>query len=367
MASDARSFRAVLYVLLGSVSLVLTTASSARRTPAQPAPGETTTTERAATNSLKREVPSDTPEATPDSATTSVQAATEHWEWMLVGLLTLGGAGVLVWLRRRRRAASPSSSPQRSHLRVGMAQDVGAREQQEDAFDVHVPDEAEQREEVGVLAVVADGMGGLDEGQNASQAAVETFVAAYTEEAQRVPPPAALRRAVDEANAAVHALCSNNRTAGSTLVAAAVRAEELHWISVGDSHIYLGREGRLTQLNTDHVFAHRLDEAAEQGLLSPDEAADHPEREALTSYLGMEEVPEIDQNMETDPLNPGDRVLLCSDGLYGSLSMEEMRRLLENPNPQAASDALIEATLSRARPRQDNVTALVLSYLTVPE
>ena len=111
---------------------------------------------------------------------------------------------------------------------------------------------------------------------------------------------------------------------GSTLAAAVIKDDELYWVSVGDSRIYLYRRGEMTQLTTDHDYARELAREAALGNISPEEAATHPQRQALTSYLGLPFLSEIDRNEDPIILEPGDRILLCSDGLYKTIPDEEI-------------------------------------------
>jgi len=130
---------------------------------------------------------------------------------------------------------------------------------------------------------------------------------------------------------------------------------------VGDSHLYLFHEGMLTQLSTDHVYATELDEAVREGRLSQAEADCHPERRSLTSYVGVASLTEID--VGTGELQVGDRLLLCSDGLYGSLSNAEMASELRG-DPQPAAEVLITQALAKRHAHQDNLTAVVMAWET---
>ena len=147
---------------------------------------------------------------------------------------------------------------------------------------------------------------------------------------------------------------------GTTLAAAVIKDDEFYWASVGDSRIYLYRRGRLIQLTTDHDYARELAREVELGRISPEDAANHPQCRALTSYLGSPFLQEIDRNEDPVILEEGDRILLCSDGLYKTLPEEEILKLLDD-EPQHAADNLIEATLARGKTTQDNVTVVILA------
>ena len=150
--------------------------------------------------------------------------------------------------------------------------------------------------------------------------------------------------------------------AGTTLVAVVIHDGKLYRVAAGDSRIYLFRQGILRQLTTDYNYGRILDRMVEKGEISAAEADSHPSRAALTSYLGKQELDDYDQ--PADPpveLMPGDKILLASDGLFGFLPEEEIIRLLA-ADPQPAAEALVQATIERQSPYQDNITVAVLGY-----
>ncbi|MBS1247657.1 MAG: hypothetical protein H6R48_446 [Proteobacteria bacterium] len=117
----------------------------------------------------------------------------------------------------------------------------------------------------------------------------------------------------------------------------------------------------MTLLTADHVYARELDREAAAGRIAATEAAEHPDRDALTSFLGMPDLDQVECNLQPVPLHPSDRVLLCSDGLYRNLSEAELAEELARPDPQAAAEALLGRALARPQPRQDNLTAVILA------
>jgi protein phosphatase len=174
--------------------------------------------------------------------------------------------------------------------------------------------------------------------------------------------PAALLQALDEANQAV-SLLSHRLGAvelGTTLLAAVIHDQALHWVSVGDSRLYLWRAGQLSQLSQDHSYADDLDRAAANGIISDAEATNHPERRSLTSYLGLRCLDLIDRNSESFPLWAGDRLLLCSDGLYAALEESEVAPLFSRDAQQTAED-LVAFVLAQQRRGQDNLTVAILA------
>lgn len=244
----------------------------------------------------------------------------------------------------------------------GNAQHIGSRKKQEDSFGFSPPDDAALVAHGGVVAALSDGMGGMERGGEAGAAAVKAFLEAYGRKRPDEPVPGALARSLGEANRAVcrvGAKAGAPGGVGATLAAAAVRGDELHWVSVGDSRVYLLRDGSLAPLTEDHVYARELDAACAAGRISRAEALGDKDRETLTSHLGLDPLPEVDSSRRPLVLLPGDRVLVCSDGLYRALSDEEMARALSGAAPEAC-DRLVREAVRKGIANQDNVTAMVM-------
>jgi len=244
----------------------------------------------------------------------------------------------------------------------GNAQDVGKRDDQQDSFGFSDPRDTTFMAHGGMLAIVADGMGGMAHGAEASRLAVRAFLQQYASKQLGEPITQALGRAVEAADRSVFEFATSvglARDVGSTLVAAAFTPSGLYWMSVGDSALYLCRDGSLTQLNHPHTLSARLAVLVKRGDMSPEDAAIDPDRDALTSYVGAGAIAEIDSPREGVAVTPGDTVILCSDGLYRALSHEEISRIAAGADDaQEAADALIASAVARELPHQDNVTVL---------
>lgn len=253
-----------------------------------------------------------------------------------------------------------------NHLKLvpSNCQHIGARERQEDAFGFSDFADCDGVNNNEVLAVVADGMGGLACGDQASQVAVNVFLKEYNNKNNVKSIDHFLQRTITIANFAVFDLAFNEgiegADLGTTLVAVLVHKDKMHWVSAGDSQIFLFRERKMQQLNTEHIYANQLAIDVDKGLISKKEAEQHPERGHLTSYLGLPELYEKDFSTEPVTLSPGDVVLLCSDGLTNTLSIDEIIEILKQPSLNTA-DKLVEEALSKKKTHQDNITVLVLS------
>jgi PPM family protein phosphatase len=244
----------------------------------------------------------------------------------------------------------------------GSAQHQGSRQEQQDSFGFSDATNQALAAHAGFLGVVADGMGGLARGSEASQSAVRSFLGIFEGKPESESIPAVLERAVRQANAAVHAI---GEGVGTTLVAATVRGRDLYWVSVGDSRAFLLRGGRLLRINADHNYSAELYRQVAAGSVDRTAAEAHPERESLTSYLGGPEVAAIDRNIKPFPLRPGDAVVLCSDGVYRTLSEDEIVACVTDaPDYQLACQTIVERTIARGRQHQDNAT--VIAWQCVP-
>lgn len=253
-------------------------------------------------------------------------------------------------------------------LTPGNAQWIGARAEQQDAFGFYGFDDQDFRAHGGVLAVLADGMGGLQQGRAAAQTAVTTLRQAYAEKAPEEAIPEALHRALKAANAAVYQLAiasDGEGQVGTTLVAAVADADGIHWVAAGDSRLYGYRADtdQLRLLSQEHNFAALLQARVAAGALDQDDADGNPDRAALTSFLGLEDIPAIDAGTQPMALGAGDRLLLCSDGVHGTLSDQDLQQWLRQPAQQAA-EAIINSVKAAGKPKQDNATLAIIAGKT---
>jgi serine/threonine protein phosphatase PrpC len=245
----------------------------------------------------------------------------------------------------------------------GNAQHIGQRQQQQDSFGFSNLGDAEFRKHGGILAVVADGMGGMAHGDAASRVALKAFLQAYEAKTETEPIADALLRSIQAANAGVYQLALEMDAAeemGTTLVATVLKNDQLHWVSAGDSAIFLFRDREYTQLNQPHIFAVELDEQAHMGTIRKEDAMAHPEREALTSFLGMERLSLIDRSLRPIQLREKDVVLLASDGLFKTLTFEQMAAAMDG-DAQTIAETLVNRTMAVEKQYQDNVTVLAIT------
>ena len=241
----------------------------------------------------------------------------------------------------------------------------GRRERQEDA----VASDFLAGTSLG-FAVLADGMGGHAAGDIASKIVVTEV---FSELKFRADAPLELEQQITQAlsaaalaaNECIGHYASQNADAGgmgATLLAPVLFQDRLYWISIGDSPLYLFRDGRLTRLNDEHSLAAHLDARVAQGLLSPEEADNHPDRACLTSVLSGQDIPRIDCQNEPLNLRDGDIVIAASDGLQ-YLEDSEISAVLAAREEQSSTDigaALMACLDSLNDPDQDNISFCVI-------
>ena len=241
-------------------------------------------------------------------------------------------------------------------IKIGNAQDIGARNEQQDSFGISNMEEDFVKNN-GILAIVADGMGGMSNGSQYSKLTVQTALQSFNNENSEKDDETTLLRILKRVTDAVEN--SGLEGGGSTLVAVLIREKLLHFISVGDSRIYLMRNGGLIQLNREHVYGRELDDMVANGLKDAEEAAADPQRAALTSFIGISSEMKVDRNIRPIPLYSGDKIVLMSDGIYGFISEGEMKELLLQ-EPMEAAEAIRNAVVAKQNPQQDNLTIVIL-------
>ena len=238
---------------------------------------------------------------------------------------------------------------------VGKLHNIGARPYQEDSSGlVELND--------GVLAIVADGMGGLSGGDKVSQKIVFTMLS-YGESLKSGQMDGILTQMVNGVNEEVNKMLGPNGLykSGSTLLAVLVRRHRFHWIAVGDSHIYFYHRGCLTQLNQEHNREQELLKRAAQGEISFGQARNDPKKSGLTSFVGMGKLKYVEKSLVSIPVEQGDRIVLMTDGVFNAVSDQEIASVLKRyPDVSEAAAELERMVIRRANPKQDNFTAVIL-------
>lgn len=230
------------------------------------------------------------------------------------------------------------------------------------------------------VAVVADGIGGNVAGEMASRTAVDT-IKDFFRGKEFMAVPDRLTEAIIAANQQIYERAAADPTLsgmGTTVVAAVIAENRLYVAHAGDSRAYLSRNGQLYRLTLDHTWAQ---EAIEAGRLTPAQAKDHPNRHVIKRFLGISESVDVDSIMidinhgALDPeqihtwpktnailLQPGDSVILCSDGLTDVVDDERIAATVNRYAPQEAAQRLVDQANKAGGP--DNITVVVVQWST---
>jgi serine/threonine protein phosphatase PrpC len=250
-------------------------------------------------------------------------------------------------------------------LRLDVAQltDVGRkRPHNEDNMAYVIPKDGQVMAKKGALFIVADGMGGHAAGEVASEIAVDTVSSIYYQD-ENDDLALSLMNAIKRANALIHQRAAENMLRsgmGTTCVAAVLRGDMAYVANVGDSRAYLVRKGQAKQVSQDHSW---VEEQVRAGLLTKDQARSHAQRNVITRSLGTQAEVEVDVFSEV--LEEGDTLILCSDGLSGSIGEDDLRAIVNQYVPQESVYHLVERANENGGP--DNITAIVVRVQEVGE
>ncbi len=264
-----------------------------------------------------------------------------------------------------RRLGPPKTFATSSRrIKFGINSNIGGRGNNEDsAVAMLITSELTGNPPTIGVFVVADGMGGHQDGEQASSITARTVahyvinevinaqLEGHEPSAEQKTIPEVLAEAMSEANQLVQEQVPGG---GTTATCAVIRGDLAYIAHVGDSRAYLMTEGNLELITRDHLLVRRLQEL---GQLTAQEADAHPQRNVLYRAVGQSEALEIDS--ATRRLPPASRLLLCCDGLWGVIGDDRIQSILqENPDPQMACDQLIDAV--NASGGTDNITAILV-------
>jgi len=241
----------------------------------------------------------------------------------------------------------------------------GARDYQEDALDYYIPEDRQF-----AVMVLADGLGGHAAGHVASSIVSDTVMESLKPD---ISTPKSLQKnvchklqmAAETANDHLRMHMAENPETegmGSTLLATVIISNYLYWISIGDSPLYLFRNGALKQLNQDHSMAPKLDALAKEGSLTKEAALNHPMRNSLLSVIVGDSFKYVDCPRKAFKLAKDDLLIASSDGLQ-FLSDQEIAETLDTVNHKSSKKivgALMKAVLHKKSPHQDNIAICVL-------
>ncbi|HJV93049.1 MAG TPA: PP2C family serine/threonine-protein phosphatase [Azonexus sp.] len=214
-----------------------------------------------------------------------------------------------------------------------------------------------------LMMAVADGMGGHHYGEVAAQIAIQTLADTFQREARPLlgDPFRFLQKGMTNAHHAILDYTAQHRlkdTPRTTCVACVVQDNVAYWAHSGDSRLYLMRAGRIIAQTKDHS---RIRLLVEEGMITEAQAAVHPDRNKIYSCLGSPTLPEIEFSRKT-PLEHGDILLLCTDGLWGIIAGEQMATALKGANLLQAIPMLLSQAETKGGAHGDNLSAVAVRW-----
>ncbi|MEW6127914.1 MAG: Stp1/IreP family PP2C-type Ser/Thr phosphatase [Acidobacteriota bacterium] len=256
---------------------------------------------------------------------------------------------------------SPENAPQVSYdVVASFLSDVGChRAINEDNGRYIKPNDPEMLAKKGMLFLVADGMGGHSGGEVASRLAIEVVSRFYYE--KNADAQSALENAILEANSAIYleaARDPNLLGMGTTCTALVLQNGSAISAHIGDSRLYLIRDGEIYLMTEDHSAVMQM---VRRGVLSVSQARQHPEKNVILRALGSHPIVEVATWTHPLPVRVGDKFLLCSDGLYDLVEDGEMKTAIIENSPYSACEVLID--LAKSRGGYDNITVGVVSLM----
>jgi PPM family protein phosphatase len=214
-----------------------------------------------------------------------------------------------------------------------------------------------------LLMMVADGMGGHARGEVAAETTLQTLATIFQRDAKPLlaDPANFLEQAIQAAHRDLHRYRAENRlpeAPRTTVVACVVQGGLATWAHVGDSRLYLLRGGQIAHRTLDHS---RVQNLVASGAIRPEEVKDHPERNRIHNCIGAFVTPKVEVAQKV-ALHPGDTMLLCSDGLWGALSDDDIVEAFGRLTVMRAVPALMDKALADIGIEHDNCTAIAMSW-----
>ena len=246
-------------------------------------------------------------------------------------------------------------------LKMSFSNIIGTRKNQQDTVFGQIDGNRS-------IAVVCDGMGGLNGGELASQTAAGILLNDFYKEKPDSDIPEFFRKEAYKMNDAVRNLKNAKGEpldGGTTIVATITVDEKVYWLSIGDSKIYLIRENKIKAVCKEHNVRTKIDEQLKAGIITQQEyKKEERQAEALTSYLGIPRLELMEINKKPFSLKENDILLLCSDGLYKCLSEQDIANIVyyEEPDMERATRRLLDVVVKKRKRAQDNTSLVIMQY-----
>lgn len=241
---------------------------------------------------------------------------------------------------------------------ITISSDIGNRSEQQDCAYVAADDN-------NVFAIICDGMGGMNGGTLASSTTVEAFTEYYLDSGETLQDNQWMQKAAEIIDDIVYSLTDEQGEhlgGGSTVVTVTISDDKIQWFSAGDSRMYIIREKEMVQVTNDHNYFMLLDQQLKEGHIDFEKYRQEAVNgEALISYMGIGGLRIFDMSEVPFSLQSGDIILLCTDGLYRTISDDELKQfLLKYEDMQEASEKINQYIRQKAVSWQDNYTYAII-------
>lgn len=263
--------------------------------------------------------------------------------------------------RTKTEQAQYQEPPQRLlGYQIDNLQGIGTRQRQEDSFACVNATDVMEIKNNGFLAVVADGMGGMKDGKLVSEAAIKQVKDDFKNMDREKDMGIQLKESIYQANRILYQTFGGS--GGTTMIACVFFQERLYFVSVGDSFLYLKRCEGIYRLNREQTYRQELyRKLLYEGNLNTTQANEDEDGSRLSQFLGCPELKEVDALCRPWSIQDGDTLLLCSDGVGGVLTEQELLECLTEPTSDEACRRIEQEIQAKGRRHQDNYTALVIN------
>lgn len=257
---------------------------------------------------------------------------------------------------------------QAKYYSVGCSINIGKRKYQQDSIAVSNNNYTNPCSSNKVFAVLSDGMGGLNGGEQASALCTKRMLESYAQWNTILDYPSFFKRNLDVVDNEIYMLkdAENNPLgAGATIICCAIDNNKLFWASVGDSHLYLINKFGIKRLNVEHNYMLQLMQMVSNGEITAEAANQNSQKDALISYMGIGGLPMVDLNTEVVDFDKDDIVLMCSDGLYRALSDSEIYSVVNDNKADMPllANILVNQALDKQYKYQDNVSVILIKSI----
>ncbi|MFP4698418.1 MAG: PP2C family protein-serine/threonine phosphatase [Eubacteriales bacterium] len=270
---------------------------------------------------------------------------------------------MILKIKNKNNKSTKFFETEKLEFKSSMDLHIGKRNNQEDA--ISFSDKYKEKMNVDLIGVLCDGMGGIEKGEIASSMAVKE-IKGLLSNVKETHIEKEIEAALIQISNKIYDLSLKSSVPGgigTTIIVIVIKNGKLYWSSIGDSRLYLYRQNKLTLINEEHNYLNSLLEKVLLEKITREEAFNDKDREKLTSYLGQKNINKIDSCTNPLKLRYKDVLLMCSDGVYGTLKDKEIKDILDLTPIEKVSEHCIKAVNQHNKPHQDNMSVVAVEYL----